>query len=133
MIRSSSICGRAILNASEPETSTTLSPLARRDDEPVFDEPWQAQVLATAFTLAESGLFTRAAWSETLGAELKKAEAAGAPDTSATYYEATVAALEKLVTESGAASTEALAERKEAWRQAYLDTPHGQPVKLGQT
>jgi hypothetical protein len=41
-----------------------------------------------------------------------------------------VAALERLVTESEAASAEALAERRDAWRQAYLDTPHGQPVIL---
>ncbi len=107
-----------------------LGPLARRDGEPVFDEPWQAQALAAAYALAENGLFTRQAWSETLGAELRRAEDAGAPDTAETYYRAVVTALERLVAESGAASTEALAERREAWRQAYLDTPHGQPVEL---
>jgi nitrile hydratase accessory protein len=107
-----------------------LGPLARRDGEPVFDEPWQAQALAAAHALVEGGQFTRQAWSEALGAELRRAEDADAPDTAETYYQAVVAALERLVTESGAASPETLAERREAWRQAYFDTPHGQPVVL---
>jgi len=111
-----------------PPDRDPIGPLARRDGEPVFDEPWQAQALAAAYALAENGLFTRQAWSEALGAELRRTEEAGAPDTAETYYRAVVAALERLVTESGAASAEALAERRDAWRQAYLDTPHGQPV-----
>ena len=113
-----------------PPDRDPIGPLARRDGEPVFDEPWQAQALAAAYALAESGLFSRQAWSEALGAELRRAEEAGTPDTAETYYQAVVAALERLVTESGAASAEALAERRDAWRQAYLDTPHGQPVIL---
>jgi nitrile hydratase accessory protein len=113
-----------------PPDREPFGPLARRDGEPVFDEPWQAQALAAAYALAENGLFARRAWSEALGAELRRAEDAGAPDTAETYYQAAVAALERLVTESGAASAETLAERREAWRQAYMDTPHGQPVEL---
>jgi nitrile hydratase accessory protein len=113
-----------------PPDREPLGPLARRDGEPVFDAPWQAQALATASSLVESGLFSRRAWSEALGAELRRAEDAGATDTTETYYQAVVAALERLVTESGAATTETLAERRDAWRQAYLDTPHGQPVEL---
>jgi nitrile hydratase accessory protein len=113
-----------------PPDRDPIGPLARRDGEPVFEEPWQAQALAAAYALTESGLFTRQAWSEALGAELRQAHQAGAPDTAETYYRAVVAALERLVTESGAASAEDLAERRETWRQAYLDTPHGQPVEL---
>jgi nitrile hydratase accessory protein len=113
-----------------PPDREPIGPLARHDGEPVFDEPWQAQALAAASTLIESGLFSRSAWSEALGAELRRAENAGAPDTAETYYRAVVAALERLVADSGAASAEALAERREAWHQAYLETPHGQPVEL---
>ncbi len=107
-----------------------LGPLARRDGEPLFDKPWQAQALAAADVLAERGLFTRAAWSAALGAELKRAEGAGKPDTAATYYAAVLATLERLVVEADAASADSLAECREAWRQAYLTTPHGQPVNL---
>jgi nitrile hydratase accessory protein len=113
-----------------PPDPDPIGPLVRRDGEPVFDEPWQAQALATALSLVEDGLFSREAWSEALGAELRRAEQAGAPDTAETYYQAVVATLERLVTDSGAASAEALAERRESWRRAYLETPHGQPVEL---
>ena len=50
-----------------------LGPLARRDDEPVFDEPWQAQALALAFNLIEQGVFSKSQWSDALGAELESA------------------------------------------------------------
>ena len=107
-----------------------LSPLARRDDEPVFDEPWQAQALAVANSLVAQGLFSARDWSEALGAALRRAAADRAPDNSATYYEAVLAALEDLTNAGGAVTKEAMAARQEAWRQAYLKTPHGQPVAL---
>lgn len=109
-----------------------LAPLARRDGEPVFEEPWQAQVLAVAFALAESGRFSRAAWSSALGEELRLAEHAGEPDSAETYYRAALKALERLATADGALTRDALAARTEDWRQSYLDTPHGQPVILRQ-
>jgi hypothetical protein len=40
------------------------------------------------------------------------------------------AALETIVGIKGAASTAEITERQETWRQAYLNTPHGQPVEL---
>ncbi len=107
-----------------------LGPLARRDGEPVFDEPWQAQVLGVASSLVDRGLFSARVWSETLGATLRQAAADGAPDNSTTYYEAVLATLEQLTAAGGAVSAETMAERREAWRQAYLRTPHGKPVLL---
>jgi hypothetical protein len=41
-----------------------------------------------------------------------------------------VEALEGLLTARGTVGTDALAARREEWRQAYLATPHGQPVEL---
>ena len=109
------------------------NPLAPR--EPVFDEAWQAQVLAIADTMVRAGRFTASAWAETLGAELRRAEAEGQPDTAQTYYEAALAALEQLATESTAITGDELAARKADWTRAYERTPHGQPVLLerGQT
>jgi nitrile hydratase accessory protein len=106
------------------------APLARNDGEPVFDEPWQAQVMALAFTLMEQGTFTNAVWSETLGAKLKAAASDGKPDTPDTYYQCALVALESLLSSSEAIPRSALDERTETWRQAYLDTPHGEPVKI---
>lgn len=105
-------------------------PLERGEGDPVFDEPWQAQILAIAFRMAESGVFSSAQWSQTLGAELRNAADAGEPDNQETYYAAAVAALEKLAAVHGGVSDDNLEDRTEVWRRAYLNTPHGQPVKL---
>ena len=122
-----SICGRAILC---PPDQPGLGPLARRDGEPVFDEPWQAQVLGLAFSLVENGLFSNQQWSQALGAALRAAAEQGAPDDTATYYGAALATLEKLTAAGGTLTPDAIADRRDAWRQAYLGTPHGQPVEL---
>ena len=107
-----------------------LGPLARRDDEPVFDEPWQAQALALAFNLIDRGVFSNIEWSDALGAELKSAEARGDSDDAHTYYRSVLASLEGLLATNGRVSSRNLGARTEAWRRAYLNTPHGQPVHL---
>ncbi len=107
-----------------------LSPLARHDDAPVFDEPWQAQTLALAFNLIDRGQFSAGQWSETLGAELKRNLANGETDDMTSYYSAMLRALEKLLADDNAIPGDTVDERTEAWRDAYLQTPHGQPVEL---
>lgn len=107
-----------------------LGPLAARDGEPTFDEPWQAQVLALAFALAKVEVFTPAEWSDALGAELRRAAAQGKPDDQTTYYTAALAALEGLIAADGRVTSDGLSARAEQWRRAYLNTPHGQPVEL---
>ncbi|WP_084668038.1 nitrile hydratase accessory protein [Nioella nitratireducens] len=103
-------------------------PLAPRDS--VFDEAWQAQVLAMADTMVRGGVFTATAWAETLGAELRRAEALGQPDTTQTYYEAALGALEALTTGTTDLTETDLSTRKAEWTRAYERTPHGQPVIL---
>ena len=76
--------------------SGTPGPLARHDGEPVFDEPWQAQVLALACNLVDRGVVSAGEWSTALGAELSRAQAGGAPDDARTYYRSVLAALETL-------------------------------------
>ena len=85
-----------------------------------------------ADTLVTSGQVSAPDWAETLGAELRAAEAQGKPDTTATYFEAVVAALEKVSADLGV-SAEAQTERRAAWEEAYARTPHGQPVTLDET
>jgi nitrile hydratase accessory protein len=113
-----------------PPEGPQIAPLACQGGEPTFAEPWQAEVLALAFALSDRGAFTAAKWSETLGKELRRAEACGAADDHETYYAAALAALEQLVAQSGSVSADALSARTEAWRRAYRRTPHGQPVEL---
>lgn len=97
---------------------------------PVFREPWEAQAFALAVELSEAGIFTWSEWAETLGAEIKAAQAAGDPDLGDTYYTHWLAALERLVTRKGLLAPPDLKARRDAWERAYLDTPHGQPVEL---
>jgi nitrile hydratase accessory protein len=96
----------------------------------VFAEPWQAQAFALAVRLSAEGHFTWTEWSAALAHELKAAADRGEPDDGTHYYEHWLATLERLVTEKGLASPEALLHRKEAWADAYRHTPHGKPVEL---
>ena len=96
----------------------------------VFSEPWQAQAFALAVRLSEAGYFSWKEWSEVFGAELKAACDRGEPDDGSQYYYHWLAALERLVTAKGLAGLAELTARKSAWIDAYLQTPHGQPVEL---
>ena len=97
----------------------------------MFAEPWQAQAFALAVRLSEQGYFTWKEWAAALAAELKAAADGGEPDDGSRYYHHWLAALERLVTDKGLADRPALLARKEAWADAYRNTPHGKPVELG--
>lgn len=86
-------------------------------------------MLALADTMIREGHFTAGEWADALGAALREAEAAGAPDSEATYYAAALSALEGL-SEAAGIGAEDRECRKSAWEQAYRRTPHGQPVVL---
>jgi len=110
---------------------TAPAPSFPRDaDGPVFREPWQAQAFALARSLEERGVFSAPEWAAALGAEIKRAQAAGDPDTGETYYHHWLAALESLVAVKGLADAATLARNREAWRRASLRTPHGAPIVL---
>ena len=109
-----------------------LPPLPRDDDGPVFAEPWQAQAFALAVKLSEQGYFTWKEWAATLAHELQVAADRGEPDDGSRYYEHWLTTLERLVTAKGLTDPTALAARKEAWTNAYRNTPHGVPVALPQ-
>jgi len=98
---------------------------------PVFREPWEAQAFAMAVALHKRGLFTWPEWASTLAEEIKRAQAAGDPDTGATYYLHWLNALERLVTEKGVADAGLLARYHDAWDRAADRTPHGDPIELG--
>lgn len=97
---------------------------------PVFRAPWEAHAFAMALALHEKALFAWTEWATMLGEEIKKAQAAGDPDTGDTYYHHWLATLERMVAEKGATSTLALAQHYEAWERAMRRTPHGKPIEL---
>jgi nitrile hydratase accessory protein len=97
---------------------------------PVFREPWEAQAFAMALALHERGIFTWSEWAEALSGEIKRAQAAGDPDTGETYYRHWLAALERLIAVKGVTTSETLHRYRDAWDHAADRTPHGAPIEL---
>ena len=97
---------------------------------PVFRAPWEAQAFAMALVLHERGVFTWPEWADALGREIKRAQAAGDPDTGETYYRHWLATLEGLVDTKGVATSETLHRYRDAWGHAADRTPHGSPIEL---
>ena len=69
-------------------------------------------------------------WAATLGEEIKKAQAAGDPDTGETYYHHWLAALERILANKGLADAQTLTRTRDAWQRACERTPHGAPIEL---
>ena len=111
--------------------ATEAVPGIPRDTEgPVFREPWEAQAFAMTLALHERGLFSWPEWAATLGEEIKRAHAAGDPDTGETYYRHWLNALERIVAAKGLADVTMLARYRHAWHHAADRTPHGTPIEL---
>jgi len=104
--------------------------LRKRDGEPLFAEPWQAECMALAARLVEQGRIGASDWAAVLGEEIRRAAVAGAPDDAESYYAAALRALERLAIAGGLVGAEELAVRKQAWTEAHESTPHGEPVRL---
>jgi nitrile hydratase accessory protein len=104
--------------------------IPRDDDGPVFREPWHAQAFAMALALHERGLFTWPEWAAALAEEIKRAQAAGDPDTGDTYYHHWLNTLERMVASKGIASADTLTRYHDAWDRAADRTPHGLPIEL---
>ena len=108
-------------------TATPSLPLT--EDGPIFSAPWQAQAFAITVRLFEEGHFTWPEWVQYLSAEIAVASDAR-EDSLDVYYRHWLTALEQLVMDKGLASTGEMNRRKEEWRRAYVNTPHGSPVEI---
>ncbi len=92
-------------------------------DEPIFNEPWEAQAFAMAVNLHQKGLFTWEEWAAALSSEIHSG-------TEREYYNHWLAALEKLVASKNLTSIEAIKTREKEWHAAAARTPHGEPILL---
>ena len=119
-----------MIDAAATHATNAVPGIPRDDDGPVFREPWEAQAFAMALALHARGLFSWNEWAETLAGEIKRAQAAGDPDTGETYYRHWLATLERLIAAKGVASSETLDRYRNAWDTAADRTPHGQPIEL---
>ena len=97
---------------------------------PVFREPWEAQAFAMTLALYDRGLFAWPEWAAILADEIKRAQAAGDPDTGETYYRHWLNALERIVAEKGVTDLQTLRRYHDAWDRAADRTPHGTPIEL---
>jgi nitrile hydratase accessory protein len=102
----------------------------RTEPEQPFAEPWHAQIFALTHALAKTGNFTWAEWAAHFGAALATAQDAGGPTDGSDYYDVWLAALETFLVESDFVDQERLTDLREAWTEAHLTTPHGEPVEL---
>ena len=118
------------MDAGAQEAARALPDLPCDAEGPVFRAPWEAQAFAMALALHERGVFTWPEWAATLGAEIKRAQAAGDPDTGETYYHHWLATLERLVAAKGVTTSDTLHRYRDAWDHAADRTPHGQPIEL---
>jgi nitrile hydratase accessory protein len=114
----------------EHSKNTALNPLADTDGDPVFDEAWQAQALAMADNLVKSGLFSANDWTDALGQSLKESADRADVDTQQTYYLCVLKTLENLIADHSEIDATLMVSKRQDWQQAYLRTPHGQPVTL---
>lgn len=92
-------------------------------DEPVFNEPWEAQAFALTVSLYDKGLFGWDEWAASLSSEIHGGE-------ERSYYRHWLVALEKLVAAKELTSLQNIDDREEAWHAAAARTPHGEPIKL---
>jgi nitrile hydratase accessory protein len=115
----------AVLRAAQ-----SVHSIPRNKEGPVFNAPWEAEAFALAVSLNERGVFSWAEWAQVLGDEIKKAQAAGDPDTGETYYHHWLATLERVLTQKGVTDPNQLARTRDAWEHACARTPHGAPIEL---
>src|SRR5208337_3416846 len=112
------------------EAGDALLPIARKGDEPIFDEAWEAQAFAMVVALHEAKLFSWGEWTAALSREIAAPSQPGDRDPDDSYYCRWLAALERIVVEKGATSREMLEARRAAWARAVEATPHGKPILL---
>lgn len=101
----------------------TLPGLILDGDEPVFEEPWQAQAFAMTVAMNERGLFEWPQWAEHLGKQISI-------DPNTPYWVHWMKALEDLMEKLGIADTQAINQRTQQWHDAAARTPHGEPINL---
>lgn len=105
----------------------TVPSIPRDAEGPVFRAPWEALAFGLAVKLHEQGLFTWKEWSESLGAAIREAQAAGDPDLGDTYYLHWVKALERLMIGRGLADAGTLADLAAALAE---DAHHHRELQL---
>ena len=128
------------MSAGPYSDASDLPGLSGDGDEPVFANPWQAQIFALVVGLHQRGCFSWGEWTETLSTEIAAASANGENDNNNAnkagfgpddaYYRMWVIALGRFLMNKTIVYSEDIQNRVNSWRNAYLNTSHGSPVTL---
>ena len=95
-----------------------------------FNEPWQAELLAIAILLCETGRLDKSELSEVAGKAISDTGPSASSTSDEAAFEAALGKLESVLAEKGIADRTEIDSALDEWRRAYLDTSHGKPVKL---
>ena len=90
--------------------------------EPVFSEPWHAQVFALTVQLNETGRLAWPDWAAAFGETLKRHGLTHDLDGGDDYFGAWLETLEAFLVKEGVAAAGELSALKGAWENAYLTT-----------
>ena len=95
-----------------------------------FISPWQADLFAIAVLLCEAGHLDRAELSEAVQRAASSASPENGVAAGEERFAAALRTLERALADRGVANRREVDSAQDEWRQAYLETPHGAPVKL---
>ena len=94
-----------------------------------FEKPWHGQVFAITVSLSESKVIEWSEFSKALADQIKidKTEKQNGSDD---YFFSWIKALENLIIKKDVLDQSNLNITKQKWKDAFLATPNGQPVKI---
>ena len=95
-----------------------------------FNEPWHAQIFALTVHLNEQGHFDWKDWSKVFSDALSSKGSKDLIINDDDYYSIWLRTLEEFLGETKKIQSDEIIQYFQDWRAAYLNTPHGQPVKL---
>lgn len=117
----------------ETITPDSIADAISRDlDDPAvkFGAPWQAHAFALVVRMHQKGHFTWDRWVAVFSRHIAMSPARSDESANDAYYRQWLSALEEIVVQTGILATDAVQQRAELWREAYINTPHGQAVDL---
>ncbi|MDG2404632.1 MAG: nitrile hydratase accessory protein [Paracoccaceae bacterium] len=96
----------------------------------LFEKPWHAQLFALTVKLNSDGCFLWSDWTKIFGATLQTHGLSETLNGGDDYFAAWLDAFEQLLCQIDLTEPAQVDAMCQAWAQAYLETPHGHPVKL---
>ena len=94
-----------------------------------FEKPWHGQIFAITVSLSENKVFEWSEFSKALADQIKidKTKKQNGGDD---YFFSWIKALENLIIKKDIVDKPNLNIIKQKWKDAFLTTPHGHPVKI---